>query len=61
MFDQGTFIVRALQKIIGHYRSLYDTAKSEAERERYQRRMAEEYEAINRYTEQQAGSTQGAA
>ena len=52
MFDQVTFVVQAHQKIIEHYRWLHATSKSEAERERYQRRMAEEYEALNRYTEQ---------
>ena len=61
MFDQQTFIMRAHQKIIEHYRWLYDTAKSEAERERYQRRMSEEYEALNRYTGQQAPNAQRAA
>jgi len=52
MFDQNAFVIRAHQKIIEHYRWLYGTAKSEAERERYQRRIVEEYEALNRHTEQ---------
>ena len=61
MFHLETFVVRGHRKIIDHYRWLRDTARSEEERERFQRRMTKEYEALKRYTEQQPRSTQRAA
>jgi len=53
MFQLVTFIVQGHQKVIDHYRWLRDAAKSDVERERLQRRMVEEYEALKRYTGQQ--------
>ena len=46
MFLLDGFVVQGHQKIIGHYRWLRDTAKTEVERERFQRRIMEEYEAL---------------
>jgi hypothetical protein len=40
------FIVEGHRKIIDHYRRLHDTARSEAERERFEQRIAEEDEAL---------------
>lgn len=61
MFQLDTFIVKGHQKIIDHYRWLRDTATSDVERERFQRRMVEEYEALRRDTGQQPRGTQRAA
>jgi hypothetical protein len=61
MFDRETFVVRGHQKIIEHYRWLRDTSRSEEERERFQRRMVEEYEALRSYTDQQPRRAQRAA
>jgi hypothetical protein len=61
MFQLETFIVQSHQKIIDHYRWLRDTSTSEVERERFQRRMAEEYEALMRHTEHQSRGAQRAA
>ena len=61
MFHLETFVVRGHQKMIDHYRWLRDTARSEEECERFQRRMMKEYEALRSYTEQQPRRTQPAA
>ncbi len=61
MFQLETFIIRGHQKVMEHYRWLRDTAASDAERERFQRRMAEEYEALKRYTDARSGGTRQAA
>jgi len=47
--------------MIDHYRWLRDTARSEEECERFQRRMMKEYEALRSYTEQQPRRAQRAA
>ena len=61
MFQLDTFIIQGHQKVIDHYRRLHDTAGSEAERERFQRRMVEEYEAMKRYTEPHSNGARHAA
>lgn len=61
MYQPDDFIVRSQQKVIDHYRWLRDTARSEVERARFQRRMIEEYEALQRHTLQQASGSQRAA
>lgn len=61
MFHLETFVVRGHQKIIDHYRWRRDTARSEEECERFQRRMVEEYEALRSYTDQQPRRAQRAA
>lgn len=48
MTQLDTFIVHGHEKIIAHYRWLRDTAKSEAERERFQQCMAQEEQALQR-------------
>jgi len=53
MFRLDTFIEQGHRKVIEHYRWLRDTAKSDIERERFQKRMVEEYEALKRDTGRQ--------
>lgn len=48
MLQLEAFIEQGHRKVIDHYRWLRDTATSEVERERFQRRMIEEYEALKR-------------
>ncbi len=61
MFQLDAFIAQGHRKILEHYRWLRDTATSDVERERFQRRMVEEYEAFKRDTEQQSRGAQRAA
>jgi hypothetical protein len=61
MFQLDAFIEQGHRKVIDHYRWLRDSATSDVERERFQRRMAEEYEALRRDTGQQPRDTQRAA
>ncbi len=61
MFELEAFIVRGHQKIIDHYRQLRDTAKSDVERERFQRCMDEEEALLERLTELRASPLQRAA
>lgn len=53
MSQLDILIVRSHQKIIDHYRWLFETATSETERERYRQRIVQEHEALARYTKQQ--------
>lgn len=61
MLDLDDFIEQGHRKVIEHYRRLRDTAASEVERERFQRRMVEEYEALKRHVEQEPRGVQRAA
>ena len=61
MFQLETFIIQGHRKVIDHYRWLRDTAGSEAERERFQRRMVQEYEALKRDTQPLSGGIKHAA
>ena len=45
------FIIRGHEKIIDHYRRLRDSAPSRVERERFQRCMEEEEEALRKFVE----------
>jgi hypothetical protein len=45
------FIIRGHEKIIDHYRRLRDSSPSRAERERFQRCMEEEEEALRKFVE----------
>ena len=51
MSELEAFIVRGHQKIIDHYRLLRDSARSDAERERFQRCMDDEETLLRRFTE----------
>jgi hypothetical protein len=51
MSELEAFIVRGHQKIIEHYRRLRDSAQSDTERERFQRRMEDEESLLRRFTE----------
>ena len=53
MSELEAFIVRGHKKIIDHYRQLRDTARSDAERERFQRCVDREEELLSRFTEQE--------
>ena len=61
MFDVDGFVIRGHQKVIDHYRWLRDSTVSDVERERFQRRMDEESEALQRYLAQQSSGLQNAA
>jgi hypothetical protein len=61
MFDVDGFVIRGHQKVIDHYRWLRDSTVSDVERERFQRRMDEESEALRRYLAQQTSGVQNAA
>lgn len=52
MFQLDDFIANGHQKVMEHYRRLRDTSNSEVEREKFERRMMEEYEALRHYTQQ---------
>lgn len=61
MLHLDAFIEQGHRKVIDHYRWLRDTATSEVERERFQRRMIEEFEALRRDIDQQPRDLQRAA
>jgi hypothetical protein len=61
MFDVDAFVIRGHQKVIDYYRWLRDSTVSDVERERFQRRMDEESEALRRYLAQQTSGVQNAA
>lgn len=61
MFDADAFVIRGHQKVIDYYRWLRDSTVSDVERERFQRRMDEESEALNRYLARQSSGAQNAA
>jgi hypothetical protein len=61
MLDVDDFIEQGHRKVIEHYRRLRDTATSEVERERLQRRMVEEYQALKHHVEQRLRHVQRAA
>ncbi|GKQ51208.1 hypothetical protein BRSPCE3_20630 [Bradyrhizobium sp. Ce-3] len=44
----GHFLIRGSQKVIGHYKYLLDTAKSDHEREKFARRIDEEKRNLER-------------
>jgi hypothetical protein len=61
MFELDAFIIQGHQKVIDHYCRLRDSSTSAAERERFQRRMDQERDALNEYLEQRSGGGQRAA
>jgi hypothetical protein len=61
VFDLNNFIQQGHQKVIEHYRWLRDTAQTEVERERFRKRMLEEYAALKCFTEQRPRGAQRAA
>ena len=61
MFDVDGFVVRGHQKVIDYYRWLRDATVSDVERERFQRRIDEESEALRRYLAQRSSLAQSAA
>jgi hypothetical protein len=52
MFDLQKFIIKSHEKIIGHYRQLMETSKSDEERERYRRSMEEHERTLQRTLDQ---------
>ncbi|HKU05631.1 MAG TPA: hypothetical protein VJR30_06150 [Bradyrhizobium sp.] len=61
MFDVDAFVIRGHQKVIDYYRWLRDSTVSDVERERFQRRMDEEREFLDRYIGLRTHDTQSAA
>ena len=61
MSELEAFIVRGHQKIIEHYRQLRDSTRSDAERERFQKRMDEEETLLRRLNESRISPRQFAA
>jgi len=61
MSELEAFIARGHQKIIEHYRQLRDTARSDVERERFQRCMDEEEVRLRRLVELRASPSRRAA
>jgi hypothetical protein len=61
MSQLNSFIVRCHQKIIDHYKCLRDTAPSEEERARFQKRMDEEEQSLRQFIERNYHSFQRAA
>jgi len=49
MLPLDEFVVAGHRKVIGHYRWLLDTARSDSERQDFERRMTEEAEALARW------------
>ena len=54
-------VIRGHQKVIDYFRWLRDSTLSDVERDRFQRRMDEESEALNRYLAKQSRGAQHAA
>jgi hypothetical protein len=61
MFELDAFVLRGHEKVSDHYRWLRDSTTSDMERERFQRRMDQEREALNEYLEQRSGGALRAA
>ena len=61
MSELEALVVRGHHKIIDHYRRLRDCAVSGAERERFQRCIDEEQDALRKFTERRSYLTQRAA
>jgi len=61
MFQLDKFVINGHQKVIEHFRWLCNTAKTEAERERFEKRLADEYEALRRFIERQPDRARRAA
>jgi hypothetical protein len=61
MLELDAFVVRGHENVIDHYRWLRDSTTSDMERERFQRRMDQEREALNEYLEQRSGGALCAA
>lgn len=61
MFELDAFVIHGHEKVIDHYRRLRDSATSDVERERFQRRIDQEREALNRYLAQRSSGAQTAA
>jgi hypothetical protein len=61
MFDADAFVIRGHQKVIDYFRWLRDSTLSDVERERFQRRMDEESEALNQYLAMRSRGAQKAA
>jgi len=52
MFDLQRFVIAGHEKIIGHYRKLLETARSDEERAFYRSAIARHDEAIERLIDQ---------
>ena len=54
MSELDSFIVLGHRKVMDHYRRLLDTASSEAERARFEQRIAQENEALKLFVSRQS-------
>ena len=61
MSELDTFVIRGHEKVIDHYRRLRDSSRSDAERERFQRRMDQEHQTLTEYLEETSCGVQRAA
>jgi hypothetical protein len=61
MFELDAFVIRGHEKSSTNYRRLRDSTTSDMERDRFQRRMDQEREALNRYLAQRSRGAQSAA
>jgi len=61
MFELDALIIQGHQKVIDHYCWLRDSSASDVERERFERRMDEERDALNEYLKQLWDGAQRAA
>jgi hypothetical protein len=61
MFELDAFVIRGQEKVIDHYRWLRDSSTSDVDRARFQRRMDEEREALDRYLAQRSRGAKNAA
>ena len=61
MFDVDAFVIQGHQKVIDYYCWLRDSTISDVERERFQRRIDQERDALDQYLEQRLRGVQRAA
>jgi len=55
MLELDMFVVAGHEKVIGYWRWLRDTAKSNEEREAFDQRMIQEQQAVDRYVRRKTG------
>jgi hypothetical protein len=52
MFEVDAFVIRGHEKVLDHYRRIYDSSTSESERQEFQRRMDEISQTLRSYHEE---------
>jgi hypothetical protein len=61
MFELDAFVIRGHEKVIDHYLRLHNSARSEMERQRLQRRVDQESEALQLYLKARSSGSRRAA